>query len=103
MGGGEHVSKAAAARFPDHFRCAFEEPNVWTSEIKREQTVARAFLDLDRVLESDCQNSSACGSTCCAALAWPTSGSRIRVLLANLGDSRGLVVRIGGKDAGRIL
>ncbi|CAK0843366.1 unnamed protein product, partial [Prorocentrum cordatum] len=76
---------------------------------RREAAVARAFARLDEQLSwrQAAQNS---GSTCVAAVTWPDAGegqeepgcqeaaggsqsTSRRVLLANLGDSRGLVLR----------
>uniref|UniRef100_A0A6T0SCZ3 PPM-type phosphatase domain-containing protein n=1 Tax=Alexandrium monilatum TaxID=311494 RepID=A0A6T0SCZ3_9DINO len=63
----------------------------WRHPKLRRAAVQRAFLALDAQLGSKAVSQRS-GSTCVAAIVWPEDGGGCRVLLANLGDSRGLIV-----------
>merc|ERR1711935_222925 len=80
------------------------------SEEGRRAAVERAFLELDEHLSKK-DVSYGCGTTCTAAIIWldalsETDNHQYHVLLANLGDSRSLIVRQGraaGEEATGIL
>jgi serine/threonine protein phosphatase PrpC len=72
-----------------------------TTPADRRALLEDVFLEVDKVLSKK-EVAVDCGSTCVAALVWPDSSQAcendpderpFRVLLANIGDSRGLVVR----------
>lgn len=99
--GGSAVSRFAARHLAEELQ---EEMDAWGWEEEEARTggIECAFLGMDRRLRKSfsAQAVNACGSTCVAALVWPLSESdcnsnsgSLKVAIANLGDSRGLVVR----------
>lgn len=71
----------------------------WWDKAARRAAMERGFLALDQRLEAEGGlKASSSGSTCIAAIVWPAGledSCSYRVLLANIGDSRGLVLRRG--------
>jgi len=67
----------------------------WSSEDSRKAAVRRAFIEMDGLLKRE-QNPvySRCGCTCVVAAVWRgEDANAYQVLLANLGDSFGLLYR----------
>merc|ERR1712224_741869 len=77
-------------------------PTAWHSEFTRRRAVQSAFLAVDNQLAAKTAAYTS-GSTCTAAAIWHDTIEELRinnkfhVLLANLGDSRGLVVDFSTK------
>lgn len=97
--GGTTVSQQVAARLGTALSAQVAACSWEASEAQRADAVRQAFLEVDAALERDDASScERCGSTCCAAIVWPTSSDKLsensyRVILANVGDSRGLLYR----------
>jgi serine/threonine protein phosphatase PrpC len=76
----------------------------WSTSEGRSEAIRSAFLKLDKGLSWK-EAAYGCGSTCIVGMIWPdyeegaelgeAGGTSSRVVLANLGDSRGLVARAG--------
>jgi len=69
----------------------------WSEPAARRAAVERSFVAMDAWL-SQHMASKGCGTTCVVALVWPESQDGkhgYSLLLANLGDSRGLLYRKG--------
>jgi len=103
--GGPAVAILASRLLANHLRGELEAEEGavprWSTEDGRRDAAQRAFVALDKQLSTK-EVAHGCGSTCVAAVVWPEGeegaeagpdGPDYRVLLANLGDSRGLVVR----------
>jgi len=97
--GGSTVSQQVAARLGAAMSAQVAGCSWEVSEAQRANAVRQAFLEVDAALErEDASSCERCGSTCCAAIVWPTTSDKLsengyRVLLANVGDSRGLLYR----------
>lgn len=76
----------------------------WATEDARRGAAECAFLSLDRRIarELGMQGVRSCGSTCVAAATWPEERGIFRMLIANIGDSRALVVRCASGSGGLI-
>lgn len=76
----------------------------WATEDARRGAAECAFLALDRRIarELGAHGVRSCGSTCVAAATWPEERGIFRTLIANLGDSRALVVRCASGSGGLI-
>jgi len=99
--GGSDVSTLVSRLLARKLRSVLEADTngvlAWQSNEGRCAAIKRAFLELDRHLSRK-DMAYNCGSTCVVAVVWRGSESAgikspYRVLLANLGDSRGLIVR----------
>lgn len=102
--GGAAVANHAALHLAEEFREELDS-HGWVSEDARCGAAECAFLALDRrlVRELGAERVHNCGSTCITGVIWPegdsstgSGDSHYRLLLANLGDSRGILARGGG-------
>eukprot|EP00930_Biecheleria_cincta_P046356 TRINITY_DN31969_c0_g1_i1.p1 TRINITY_DN31969_c0_g1~~TRINITY_DN31969_c0_g1_i1.p1 ORF type:complete len:359 (+),score=67.22 TRINITY_DN31969_c0_g1_i1:72-1148(+) len=107
--GGATVSEQVSARLGAVLSAQVAACSWESSEADRANAVRQAFLEVDAALErEDASSCERCGSTCCAAIVWPTTSEKLsengyrseklsengyRVLLANVGDSKGLLYR----------
>jgi len=96
--GGTWTSESVGDYLADVLRTHAQNCEWWDKAARR-AAVQEAFLTLDRRLDEE-GGSRACssGSTCIAAMIWPCGADEpagYRVMLANIGDSRGLVLRRG--------
>eukprot|EP00933_Yihiella_yeosuensis_P048306 TRINITY_DN4441_c0_g11_i1.p1 TRINITY_DN4441_c0_g11~~TRINITY_DN4441_c0_g11_i1.p1 ORF type:complete len:370 (+),score=71.71 TRINITY_DN4441_c0_g11_i1:54-1163(+) len=108
------MSRLLARKLKTVLEADVDGAKAWESEVGRRAAVEQAFLELDQHLATKAVSHS-CGSTCTAAIVWrsrvddetlanepkaePSAEAdltdRYKVLVANLGDSRGLLVRRG--------
>ncbi|CAJ1336909.1 unnamed protein product, partial [Effrenium voratum] len=86
-----HGGSSVSERLPELLQAALLEHCA--AGITRE-AVEAAFVQADTQLREE-DVGDRCGSTCVCGLVWP-NGDGYRVLLANLGDSRGLLYRARG-------
>eukprot|EP00435_Cladocopium_sp_Y103_P034584 s2735_g8.t5 len=97
--GGASAAKACAARFPTEIREELDAAGRDSAESRR-VAVQGTYLALDRHLRIKLGPAAReCGTTCVFAYAWKQeeNPAKIGVLLANLGDSRALVLKSDGK------
>eukprot|EP00927_Polykrikos_kofoidii_P019311 TRINITY_DN19015_c0_g1_i1.p1 TRINITY_DN19015_c0_g1~~TRINITY_DN19015_c0_g1_i1.p1 ORF type:complete len:437 (-),score=46.72 TRINITY_DN19015_c0_g1_i1:356-1600(-) len=102
--GGCDVSSFVRRRVAETLHIEINQPGCWFSQASRRQAVESAFVALDHALGYSVGKAVAsdCGSTCTIAAVWPEPrggpsgrGCDYRLMLGNLGDSRGIVVRLG--------
>lgn len=96
--GGTWTSQLVGDYLADELR-PHAQGSEWWDKAARRAAMEKGFLSLDERLQREGgSRASNCGSTCIAAIVWPAGldeGCTYRVLLANVGDSRGLVLRRG--------
>jgi len=94
--GGAAVSLQTAKQLPRILRREIHiagESNWFSAEV-RATVLNRAMLELDTHF-SHRDFALGCGTTCVLALVWRERGDAWRTLFANVGDSRGLMIRSG--------
>jgi len=92
--GGASASRHVVERLAAELRGRVAE-HGWSEPAARRTAVEQSFVAMDVWLSQHLTNKS-CGTTCVMALVWPESQEgehSYSVLLANLGDSRGLLYR----------
>lgn len=97
--GGASAARACAERFPTEIREELDAAGRDSAESRR-VAVQGTYLALDRHLRIKLGPAAReCGTTCVFAYAWKQeeNPAKIGVLLANLGDSRALVLKSNGK------
>merc|ERR1711957_610493 len=103
--GGHAVSILASRLLVKQLRLRVEAcERSWSSlsTDERRELLERAFLDIDGELAKKAAAVD-CGSTCIAAILWRSAADpsgAVQVLMANVGDSRGLIVR---RDSAEVL
>jgi protein phosphatase 2C family protein 2/3 len=101
--GGSWVSDKVSAELGRILREQLEVGSGFEEEATRKSLIERSFVALDAWLYATNNNASKrSGSTCVASIVWPV-GDHFRVILANLGDSRGLVYHVGAGTLGETL
>eukprot|EP00927_Polykrikos_kofoidii_P010716 TRINITY_DN14515_c0_g1_i1.p1 TRINITY_DN14515_c0_g1~~TRINITY_DN14515_c0_g1_i1.p1 ORF type:complete len:406 (+),score=46.76 TRINITY_DN14515_c0_g1_i1:127-1344(+) len=100
--GGSEVSNFLQKRIAQAVRAKLDEPGCWFSQATRRKAVESAFFALDSTVESVIgkEFATTSGSTCTMAAVWPEpcvdascQSYDYRLMLSNLGDTRGIVVR----------
>jgi len=96
--GGAAAARACAERFPTEIREELDAAGRDSAEARR-MAVQGTYLALDRHLRIKLGPAAReCGTTCVFAYAWKdeVTPEKIGVLLANLGDSRALILKSTG-------
>lgn len=91
--GGSFVSEEVSRMFSAVLRACIEQCN-WDDEAERRLAIEQSFFEMDRLLRAEhASTARRCGTTCTAAVIWQLRDQH-HIILANLGDSRGLLYRV---------